>query len=64
MAAAGATRAATALQVQDWKRRMGYSLIKGAEALEVHPRTFSRWLSGDSASPKWLGDKFRTEGKR
>jgi hypothetical protein len=60
--AAAANRPATALQVQAWKRRMGHSVSQAAAELEVHPRTFARWLSGESVSPKWLGEKFRTEG--
>ncbi len=62
MAAAAAHRAATALQVKAWQRRMGYSVAQAAEALDVHPRTFARWLSGESASHKLLGERFRTEG--
>jgi hypothetical protein len=43
---------------------MGYSVSQAAAELEVHPRTFARWLSGESVSPKWLGEKFRTEGMK
>ena len=62
MAAAAAHKPATALQVQSWKRRMGYSIAEAADALTVHPRTLSRWLSGATESPRWLGARFRTEG--
>jgi hypothetical protein len=62
--AAAANRPATALQVQAWKRRMGYSISEAAAALDVHPRTFARWLADETSSPKWLGEKFRTEGMK
>ncbi len=62
MTPAGAPRSATALQIAAWKKRMGYSNAEAAEVLGVHPRTFSRWLSGDSDSPKAWGERFRTEG--
>ena len=54
---------ATALQVQAWKRRTGHSISTAATEFGVHPRTFARWLSGESPSPRWLGARFRT-GKR
>ncbi len=60
MAAGRDTVPATALQVQAWKRRTEHSNATAAEALGVHPRTFARWLSGDSPSPRWLGERFRT----
>jgi transposase len=60
--AAAANLPATALQVQAWKRRMGYSISEAATELDVHPRTFARWLADETTSPKWLGEKFRTEG--
>lgn len=60
--AAAANRPATALQVQAWKRRMGYSNSEAAAALDVHPRTFARWLSGETESSRYLGQRFRTEG--
>ena len=62
MAAADTLRSATALQVQAWKRRMGHSIATAAEALGVHPRTFTRWASGETRSHKLLGERFRTEG--
>jgi len=54
---------ATALQVAAWKRRNGHSNATAGEALGVHPRTFARWLSGETESPKWLGDTFRAGAK-
>ena len=60
---AAGNKPATALQVQAWKRRSGYSNAQAAEALDVHPRTFNRWLAGHSKSPKWLGKRFREDSK-
>jgi transposase len=62
MGAAAALKPATANQVAAWKKRNGYSNAEAAELFGVHPRTFARWLSGESESPKYLGDQFRTEG--
>lgn len=62
MAAAGVHRSATAAQVAAWKKRMGYSNAEAAEQFDVHTRTFTRWLSGEAESPKWLGERFRNEG--
>lgn len=56
---AAAMVAATSKQVAAWKKRAGYSNAEAAEALGVHPRTFARWLSGESESPRWLGKRFR-----
>lgn len=56
-------QAATSAQVAAWKKRTGHSIATAAALLNVHPRTFARWLSGESESPKWLGDRFR-EGKK
>lgn len=64
MATAAAPKSATAAQVKAWKRRMEYSNAEAAAELGVDPRTFSRWLAGDSVSPRWLGERFRTEGLR
>jgi len=61
--AAPSTRAATALQVAAWKKRTGHSNVTAAELLNVNPRTFARWLSGVSTSPKSLGDFFRAGAK-
>ncbi len=55
---------ATARQVQAWRERTGHSVATASAEFGVHPRTFARWLAGDSVSPKWLGDRFRTEGVR
>lgn len=52
-------KAATAAQVAAWKKRTGHSNATAAEALGVHPRTFARWLSGETESPRWLGARFR-----
>ncbi len=57
-------KAATPAQVAAWKKRMNHSIASGAEALGVHPRTFARWLSGESSSSRYLGERFRTEGTR
>lgn len=59
---AGSPKAATARQVAAWKKRNGHSLASGAAEFNIHIRTFCRWLSGESESPKWLGERFRTEG--
>ncbi len=63
MNAAAALKAATPAQIAAWKKRTGHSDRTAAELFGVHPRTFSRWLAGDTASPKLLGDRFR-EGVR
>ncbi len=55
-------RPATAAQVAAWQKRMGYSNSQAAAKLEVTLRQFYRWKSGDSQSPKYLGERFRTEG--
>ncbi len=57
------TRAATALQIQAWKRRTGHSNIEAGALFNVHERTFARWLSGETESPKALGDYFRAGAK-
>jgi hypothetical protein len=57
------TKSATPLQVAAWKKKNGHSNITAAEALGTHPRTFARWLAGDTPSPKWLGDMFRAASK-
>ncbi len=59
MGAQATPRAAPAAQVAAWKRRAGYSNAQAAEVLGVHHRTFQRWLSGESESPKAWGDRFR-----
>ncbi len=61
--ASAAPKAATALQVAAWKKRTGHSYATAGALFGVHPRTFARWISGATESPKWLGDRFRTEGK-
>jgi hypothetical protein len=61
--AAGTPKAATAVQVAAWKKRTGHSNAEAGALFGVHPRTFARWLSGETESPKWLGDKFREGGK-
>jgi hypothetical protein len=58
-----APEGATAAEVTAWKKRTGHSIATGAVALNVHPRTFARWLAGDTQSPRWLVDRFR-EGKK
>jgi transposase len=62
MGAAAAYRAATANQIAAWKKRNGHSIAEAAAIFDVHPRTFARWLSGESESPKGFGERFRTEG--
>lgn len=56
--ATAANKAATPAQVAAWKKRTGHSNATAAEALGVNPRTFNRWLSGESKSPRWLRDRF------
>lgn len=63
MGAAAAPKGATATQVAAWKRRTGNSNATAGELFGVHPRTFARWLSGESESPRWLGERFRTGAK-
>ena len=60
---AATLKPATAAQVAAWKARTGHSISTAAAEFEVHPRTFARWLSGETESPKYLGDRFR-EGKK
>lgn len=62
--AAASQKAATALQVAAWRKRRGFTVEEAAADCGVAPRTFYRWVSGESESPRWLGDKFRTEGVR
>ncbi len=63
MAAAAAHKTATPQQIAAWKKRCEYTNATAAEALDVHPRTFNRWLSGESRSPRWLGKRFRDENR-
>ncbi len=56
-------KSATALQVQAWRKRTGHSIATAAPLFGVHPRTFARWLSGESESPKGFGERFRTGAK-
>jgi hypothetical protein len=62
MVAAAAPKAASASQIAAWKKRSGNSNATAAELFGVHPRTFARWLSGETESPKWLGERFRSGG--
>ncbi len=59
MATASAPKPATAAEVRAWRNRTGHSIATAAALFGVHPRTFARWLSGETDSPKWLGPTFR-----
>ncbi len=59
MATAPTPKPATAAEVRAWRKRTGHSIATAAELFGVHTRTFSRWLSGDFQSPRYLGDVFR-----